>query len=67
MLFLYMFCLFQYGIHVNKRYRIQKGKSKMDNPEKLETKVTQDEEKHNTVCAGHHYTQTNTYNVNKIR
>ena len=35
----------------------------MDNPEK------QDEEKsskkHNAICVGHHYTQTNTINVNK--
>jgi len=26
--------------HVNKRYRIPKGQSKMDNPEKLATQVT---------------------------
>jgi hypothetical protein len=45
---------------------MQRGKSKMDNPEKLATQVTQDEEKHNTACAGHHYAQTNTHNVNKI-
>jgi hypothetical protein len=25
----------------------------------------QDEEKHNTICVGHHYTQTNTNDVNK--
>jgi hypothetical protein len=39
----------------------------MDNPEKLETLGTQDEDKkkHNTICAGHHYTQTSTNNVNK--
>ena len=24
-----------------------------------------DEEKHNTICVGHHYTQANTNNVNK--
>jgi hypothetical protein len=34
----------------------------MDNPEKLAT----DEEKLNTICVEHHYTQTNTNNVNKI-
>jgi hypothetical protein len=34
----------------------------MDNPEKP---ATQDEEKHNTIGIGHHYTQTNTNNVNK--
>jgi hypothetical protein len=26
---------------------------------------TQDEEKHNTVCVGHHYAQVNTNNINK--
>ena len=26
---------------------------------------TQDEEKHNTICVGHHYIQTNTNTVNK--
>jgi hypothetical protein len=33
----------------------------MDNAEKL---ATQDEEKHNTKCVGHHYTKTNTNNAN---
>jgi hypothetical protein len=41
----------------------------MDNPEKLATYGTQDEDKqnkkHNTVCVGHQYSQTNTNNVNK--
>jgi hypothetical protein len=37
----------------------------MDNPEKLATHVTQDEEKHNTIHVGHHYTQTNTNKGNK--
>jgi len=36
----------------------------MDNPEKLATLGTQDEEKqskiHNTICDGHHDTPTNT-------
>jgi hypothetical protein len=31
----------------------------MDNPEKVATLDTQDEEKHNKICVGHHYTQTN--------
>jgi hypothetical protein len=31
----------------------------MDNPEKLATQSTQVEEKHNTICPGHHYVQTN--------
>ena len=43
------------------------GQSKIDNPEKLATKVTQDEEKQNKNTT--HYvldtTQTNTNNVNK--
>ena len=54
----------------------------MENPEKLATQGTQNEEKqnnntgytkrrktkqqHNTVCVGHHYTQTNTNNINNI-
>ena len=42
----------------------------MDNPEKLATLGTQDEDKqnkiYNTIYTGHHYTQTNTYNINKI-
>ena len=50
----------------NKRQRIQKGQSKIDNPEKL---VTPDEDKQtkaqNTICVGHHYTQTNTTNLYK--
>jgi hypothetical protein len=42
----------------------------MDNPEKLATYGTHDEknkkkQKHNTICVGHHYMQTNTYSVDK--
>ena len=41
----------------------------MDNPEKLATYDRQDAEKqsnkHNTICVGHNYKQTNTNNVNK--
>jgi hypothetical protein len=43
----------------------------MDNAEKLATQVTQDKEKKtktknpNAMCAGHHYPQANTNNVNK--
>ena len=42
----------------------------MENPEKLATLGTQDEDgkkkpKHNTTCVGHPYAQTNTNNVNK--
>ena len=35
----------------------------MDNPEKMATR--QKNKKHNTICVGHHYTQTNTDSVNK--
>jgi hypothetical protein len=41
----------------------------MDNPEKLATLGTQDEDKQNkilnTKCDGHHDAQTNTNNINK--
>ena len=38
----------------------------MDNPEKLATLGTQDEDKqHNTTCVGHYYTQARTNNANK--
>ena len=41
----------------------------MGNPEKMATYGTQGEEKQNKNttqhCVGHHYTQTNTNNVNK--
>ena len=38
---------------------------KMDNPEKLAALGTQDEEKHNTICAGQNHVQANTNNINK--
>jgi hypothetical protein len=42
---------------------------KMDNPDKLATQGTQDEEtqnkKQNRICIGHHYVQINTNNMNK--
>ena len=54
---------------VNEGQKIPKGQSKIDNRKKLATQVAQDEEKtkqkHNTICVGHHYMQTNTNNVNK--
>ena len=39
----------------------------MDNQEKMATWGTQEElsKKHNIICAGHHYAQANTNNVNK--
>ena len=55
---------------LNKRERIPKWQSKMDNPEKLanrvhKTKKKKTKYKHNTICVGHNYTQTNTNDVNK--
>ena len=47
------------------------GQSQIDNPEKLAKYGTEDEEKkkkkHNTICVGQHYAQTNTKNVNKTQ
>jgi hypothetical protein len=37
----------------------------MDNPEKLATRRRKIKQTHNKICVGHHYAQTNTYNVNK--
>jgi hypothetical protein len=38
----------------------------MDHPENLAIKKrSQAKQKHNTICVGHHYAQTNTNNVNK--
>jgi hypothetical protein len=42
----------------------------MDNPEKLATQGTQNEEKQSknttqSICGGHHYVQANTNNINK--
>jgi hypothetical protein len=40
----------------------------MDNAEKLSTSGTQEEgKKHNTICVGQDYAQTNANNVNKTR
>ena len=45
------------------------GQSRMNNPEKLATLGTQDEDKqnkkHNAKCVGHHYAQMYTNNINK--
>jgi len=35
------------------------------NIQSRETRRRQTKQKHNTICVGHHYTQTNTNNVNK--
>lgn len=49
----------------NKSQRIPKRQSKMDNAVKLATQSMHDEEKHNTIGVGHHYSQVNTNNINK--
>ena len=60
-----------YPVAENKCQRIPKEQSKKDNLEKLATLGTQDtgqrqtKQKYNTIYVGHHYTQTNTNNVNK--
>ena len=51
-------------IIIVREYR--RGNKKKDNPEKLAT-PDEDKQKHNTICVGHHFTQTNTNNVNKPR
>ena len=46
------------------------GKSRKDNPEKLANKAHKTKKKphkHNTICVGHHYGQTNINNVNKTK
>ena len=53
--------------HTNKCQRIPKGQSKMENTEKLATQTKKKNPKHNTLCVVHHYTLTNTNNVNKKR
>jgi len=35
----------------------------MDNPEKLATRQRKANQKHNTICVGHHYALSNTNNV----
>ena len=35
----------------------------MDNPEKMATRRRQTKQKHNTICVGHHYAQTNANNL----
>ena len=64
---------FSLTFNINKRQRIPQRQSIMDNPEKLATQGTQDEDKtkqkHNTICVGHYYMymQTNTNNINKTQ
>ena len=56
--------------YINVR-EYRRDNQKMDNPEKNRQlrvhKTKKTKQKHNTICVGHHYTQTNTYIVNKTR
>ena len=45
----------------NTEVTIHKGQSR----ETGNTRRRKTKQKHNTICVGHHYTQTNTNNVNK--
>ena len=49
----------------NPEKLVGENRRAMDNPEKLVAWGTQDEEKHNTICVGHHCLQTIANNVNK--
>ena len=49
----------------NTEGAIKNGQSR-ETGNKGYTKRRQAKEKHNTICVGHHSTQTNTDNVNKI-
>ena len=39
----------------------------LDTTIRKQIQITQIRQKHNTICVGHHYTKTNTNNVNKTR
>ena len=55
---------------INKHQRIQTGQSKMNNPEKLATQGTQDEDthkKHSTFVCWTHVHANNTNNINMTR
>jgi hypothetical protein len=49
----------------NKRQRIPKGQSKWTIPRNWQHSRRKTKQKHNTICAGHHYMQASTNNVNK--
>ena len=65
--FVYVDCSQQYIS--NKRQRIPKGNKKNGQTRETEnigyTRRKKTKQKHNTICVGNHYTQTNTNNVNK--
>ena len=53
------------GEHSNIKNVIEntEGAIKLDNPEKLATRRRKTKQKHGIICAGHHYSQTNTNNA----
>ena len=51
------------GSRINVREYRRRGPEK-GNPEKLATRRIKTKQNHSTICVGHHYTQTNTNNVN---
>jgi hypothetical protein len=53
-------------IKVREYRRDNKNGQSRETGNKGYTKRRQAKEKHNTICVGHHSTQTNTDNVNKI-
>jgi hypothetical protein len=49
----------------NTEGTIKKGKQSRETGHKGYTRRRKTKQKHSTICIGHHYTQTNTHNVNK--
>ena len=45
-----LYDMYVWPCNVNKRQKIQKGQSKIDNPKKLATWGKQDEDKEHTIC-----------------
>ena len=53
------------GINVREYRRGNKNGQSRETDNIGYTRRRQTKQKHNTICAGHHYAQTNKYNVNK--
>jgi hypothetical protein len=53
------------GINVREYQRAVKNGQSCETNNIGYTRRRQTKQKHNTLCVGHHYRQTNTYNVNK--
>jgi len=54
-----------FKINVRKYRRGNQKRTIQRNWQNRVHKATEKKSKHNTICVGHHYTQTNTTNVNK--